>query len=259
MKYLLLAFLALGAVAQAAPTVTVSINPATGVAPYSATLTWSSTGAVSCAASDGWTGSRGLSGTQAVTVPVAGAKYVLTCTAADGAANLTWTAPDKNTNGSSLTDLSGYNLYRGTSATNLTRIRSLGPSLTSTVDDNLASGTYFWSLTSVNQANLESARSNPVSVAVTGSSASGSATAAVQTIPNAPTNVSVTEVTAYEIRPNSTGTLVASRVGVIPLGSLCSAETRKAGNVTYHRVDPQVVDLVNWPASKPIQAWAQCG
>jgi uncharacterized protein (TIGR03437 family) len=47
----------------------------------SATLTWSSTSAISCSASDGWSGSRPTSGTQRVTPAAAGYyTYTLTCT-----------------------------------------------------------------------------------------------------------------------------------------------------------------------------------
>jgi uncharacterized protein (TIGR03118 family) len=65
------------------PTVALSVSPATITAGQSATLTWSSTQAVSCAASAGWTGSEALSGTQVVTPTAAGsATYTLTCTGA---------------------------------------------------------------------------------------------------------------------------------------------------------------------------------
>src|SRR5690348_4624290 len=47
-----------------APTVTISVSPTTITVGQSATLTWSSTNAVSCAASGtGWTGNQQLMGT----------------------------------------------------------------------------------------------------------------------------------------------------------------------------------------------------
>jgi hypothetical protein len=74
-------------------------------------------------------------------------------------------------------------------------------------------------------------------------------------------SLSVTDVVAYEIRPNSTGTLVASRVGLVPEGSLCGQDSREVNGVTYHRVDPRSVDLINWPAStaNPLETFARCG
>lgn len=66
--------------------------------------------------------------------------------------------------------------------------------------------------------------------------------------------------TAYEIRPNSSGVLVARRVGLIPPGSLCSGEGVWIEDVEYHRVDRRVVDVVNWPSTERLtDAWAVCG
>src|ERR1700722_17218974 len=65
------------------PSVTLSVSPTSITAGQSATLTWSSTQAVSCAASAGWTGSEALSGTQVVTPTASGSvTYTLTCTGA---------------------------------------------------------------------------------------------------------------------------------------------------------------------------------
>ncbi|MHB1618739.1 MAG: Ig-like domain-containing protein [Sulfuricella sp.] len=50
------------------PTATVSVNPTTVAAGGQATLTWSSTNATSCTASNGWSGSKATSGSQTVTV-----------------------------------------------------------------------------------------------------------------------------------------------------------------------------------------------
>ena len=66
------------------PTVTISVNPTTITVGQSATLTWSSTQAVSCAASgSGWSGNQQLSGS-ATESPTAGGAvtYTLTCTGA---------------------------------------------------------------------------------------------------------------------------------------------------------------------------------
>jgi hypothetical protein len=94
-----------------------------------------------------------------------------------------------------------------------------------------------------------------------GDSAPSSTASATATppLPSAPVNVTVTDVVAYEIRPNASGVLIASRIGIVPTGAICGAETRLVGDVTYNRVDPRSVDLVNWPAqTKPVEAWAKC-
>lgn len=210
MKTLRLLPLALVAVfipllAHAAAAVSISLNPATGVAPYTSTLTWNVTGAATCTASDGWSGSKALTGTQAVTVSAA-TKYTLTCTASDGQTTTTWTPPIANTDSSPLTDLAGFNIYRGTTATNLARIKSVGAAVTTYQDTGLAPGTYYYALTAVNAASRESAqaRTTPYPIAVTGSSASSSASAGIDTIPNPPggpttTTISVTTSTQVTV------------------------------------------------------------
>jgi hypothetical protein len=67
----------------AAPTVAFAASPTTITSGQSATLTWSATGATSCTASGGWSGTRGLSGSELVS-PGATASYALTCTGAGG-------------------------------------------------------------------------------------------------------------------------------------------------------------------------------
>lgn len=72
-------------VGPATPTPTVSLvaNPTSITAGAASTLTWSSTNATSCAASDAWTGTKGAAGSLAVT-PAATSTYTLSCTGAGG-------------------------------------------------------------------------------------------------------------------------------------------------------------------------------
>jgi hypothetical protein len=179
--------------AHAAPAVTLSLSQATGVAPYTTTLTWSATGAAACVASDGWTGAKAASGTQQLTVS-APTKYTLTCTAADGSTTTTWTPPTKNTDGSPLTDNAGFNVYRGTSTTNLTKVKSVGPAVLSYQDTGLSPGAYYYAVTAVNAQSQESTRAQatPYPISVTGSSTAASASAGVTTTPESPGGVQVT-------------------------------------------------------------------
>jgi len=72
------------------PTVTIAVAPTSIVLGKSTTLTWSSTNATACTASNGWTGTQTVSGTQSVTPPAVGSlSYVLTCTGSGGSANAT--------------------------------------------------------------------------------------------------------------------------------------------------------------------------
>jgi peptidoglycan/xylan/chitin deacetylase (PgdA/CDA1 family) len=65
------------------PTLTFSASPASVTAGQQSTLSWSSTNVTSCTASNGWTGTKSTSGTQAVTVN-ATTTYALSCTGASG-------------------------------------------------------------------------------------------------------------------------------------------------------------------------------
>jgi len=84
-----------------------------------------------------------------------------------GAATLSWTAPTTNTNGTTLTNLSGYSIYYGTSSSALTRTVSLNSAgMTSYVVSDLAPATYYFAISAVNSSGAESARSAVVSKVV---------------------------------------------------------------------------------------------
>lgn len=81
-----------------------------------------------------------------------------------GAATLNWTPPTTNSDGSVLTNLAGYKIYYGTSATNLaSSITVSNAGLTSYVVSSLSSGTWYFAIKSVNSLGVESALSNTVS------------------------------------------------------------------------------------------------
>ena len=78
-----------------------------------------------------------------------------------GSATLSWTPPTQNTDGSALTNLSGYTVYYGTSSTTMTnKVVITNPGLTSYVVGNLGSGTYYFAITAYNSTAAESALSN---------------------------------------------------------------------------------------------------
>ena len=81
-----------------------------------------------------------------------------------GTATLSWVAPDQNTDGSALTNLTGYRIYYGTGADALTAVIELPTvGITEYVIDNLAAGTYYFSIRAYTSAGIESALSNIVS------------------------------------------------------------------------------------------------
>lgn len=81
--------------------------------------------------------------------------------AASGTATLTWTPPVSNTDGSALTDLAGYNVYYGTSASAMsTEINVGNAGATSYTISGLGSGTWYFAVTAYTTSGLQSALSD---------------------------------------------------------------------------------------------------
>jgi hypothetical protein len=82
-------------------------------------------------------------------------------------AALSWMPPTQNVDGSPLTNLAGYRISYGTSATALTQtIQVASPSATSYVVSNLAPGTWYFAIRSYTSGGTESAQSNIASKSV---------------------------------------------------------------------------------------------
>ena len=78
-----------------------------------------------------------------------------------GSMTLSWTAPTENTDGTALTNLSGYRLYYGRTEGNYpSRVVIDNIGMSSYVVENLLPATYYVVATSVNAAGIESAYSN---------------------------------------------------------------------------------------------------
>lgn len=84
-------------------------------------------------------------------------------TAATGNATLTWTAPTQREDGTALTAISGYRIYYGRTSGSLTTSVNVSSGLTTYVVENLAAGTWFFAMTTLDSAGLESARTSEVS------------------------------------------------------------------------------------------------
>ena len=83
---------------------------------------------------------------------------------ATGSATLTWTPPTQNTDGSPLTNLAGYRIHWGTAQNNLTNAVTVdNPGLASYFVDQLTPATWFFAVTAVNTAGMESDYSNVAS------------------------------------------------------------------------------------------------
>ena len=80
---------------------------------------------------------------------------------ATGSALLTWIPPTQNTDGTSLTNLAGYKFYWGPALGNYPSSHTeMNAGLTSFVVEDLAPGTYFFVVTALNSALVESQFSN---------------------------------------------------------------------------------------------------
>jgi len=253
--------LAAGPVWAQALSVTLTSSAPTGVAPHTHTLTWSAPAGSTCTASGSWTGTKTVSGTQTITDLQASASYRLVCTraASGGQAELSWTPPTQNSDGSSLTNLAGYRVVYGTSATALAQTIQIGnPSTTRYTVTGLTAGTHFFGVKAYTSGGVESLTSNIVSKVITVTpGASGEATRAVTVTPrpNPPSQLQVIEQTVYNVGQFyhlKWMVMRGSPYGRIPLGEPCM-ENRPVLN-SYYGVDPAKItwDPGKTPLNYPI-------
>jgi hypothetical protein len=79
----------------------------------------------------------------------------------NGGAELSWTPPTQNTDGSSLSDLGGYRIAYGTSPTALTQtVQVANAGITRYTLDNLSPGTYYFAVRAYTSSGTESSNSN---------------------------------------------------------------------------------------------------
>ena len=113
-------------------------------------------------------GSTG-SATVGVTPPASTAPTVPTtptspAPGATGTAELTWTAPTQNEDGSALTNLAGYKVRYGQTPGALGQIRDIaGPSTTRATIEGLTSGRWYFTVASYTNTGVESAPTGAVS------------------------------------------------------------------------------------------------
>ena len=80
---------------------------------------------------------------------------------ANGHATLSWTAPTQNTDGSTLSNLAGYRIRYGTSASSLTNTIVIdNASVTTYIVEDLSPATWYFAVTAVNAQGAESSNSN---------------------------------------------------------------------------------------------------
>lgn len=247
-------------------TVTLTVNPTSGKGSVTPSVSWSTSpaGATSCVASGAWTGTKATSGTQTLPAITATSQYKLDCTwpGAAGTANVSWTPPTTNSDGSPLTDLTGYRIVYGTTQGNPNaRIDVAGAATTSATVPNLTNGsTYYFYVRSVNAAGTESVNSNVASRTIVGGTpptASASATVTVDKVPSPPTGVTVVETTAYAVRFDAQRwvALRGTPAGRIKLGAACDESRSTADGYTVISRPSQVLPR---PATGTVLV-AKCG
>jgi Putative Ig domain len=97
-------------------------------------------------------------GTSSASLP---AFSIIVTQVANGSATVSWNAPTQNTDGSALTNLAGFNIYYGTSATTLNQsVQLANPGLTIYALGNLAPGTWYFAVNAYTTVGAESAISN---------------------------------------------------------------------------------------------------
>jgi hypothetical protein len=94
------------------------------------------------------------------------APYTLTVSkSATRSVTLTWTSPTRNTDGTPITNLAGYRLHYGQASRSYTRSLNVPAAAThSVVIEDLAAGTWYFAIRSVNSAGVTSALSREVRV-----------------------------------------------------------------------------------------------
>jgi hypothetical protein len=158
---------------------------------------------------------------------------VLSITCWAGEAELTWTAPTQNTDGTPLTDLAGFKIYAGTvqgGPYGDVSITISNPTTTTFVVPGLAEGTtYFFVTTAFNSANpvQESDFSNEVSKLIP------------PLVPNPPSMLTVANLLVWDIVKQE-NKYVFLGVGTVPNGTPCDPDE----NVNGRFVVPN--DSVTW-------------
>jgi trimeric autotransporter adhesin len=165
-------------VSAAPPTVSLSAGPASVARGGSSTLTWTSTNATACTASGGWTGSLATGGAKATGAINATTTYTLSCagtggtatqsaivavttSSTGGTATVTWVPPTINTDGTPVTNLSGYTIYYGNSQSDLTQSAVVSGAATLSYEiTGLASGTWYFAVAADAADGTQSAMSN---------------------------------------------------------------------------------------------------
>jgi len=256
--FLALFLLGLGtAQAQTAGVVTLTANKTTSAGAFAPVLTWSTNPvAQSCTASGGWSGTKAASGTATMSTISANTTYTLTCTWGSGSANVSWTPPTKNVDGSTLTNLARFKIVYGTSSNSLTNSMVVDDiTRTSATVSGLSPATWYFAVRAVNTAGAESANSNVSSKSVTGATAAKSVAITITSPPPTGTYKTIS-VNVWDVRKRSDGVWVRiGVVGKIALGRPCSTSFKVGDH--HYLVSRSYVTLTKTPASSQLVTYCE--
>lgn len=259
---------------------TFTVTPTTANAPASVDLAWNVWNfkpSTVCTASGSWTGTKPLTGGQTVNNLLNDATYTLTCVtpavppvAGAGSVTLSWQPPTQNTDGSTLTNLAGFRILYGASASALSQtVQVPGAGVSAYVVDGLSSGVWFFAVKAYTAGNVESGPSNVVSKAVDAGGTPGipavtwtkTVTVKVSAQPKPPVLVTV-EQTAYKMDNGNQNQLKVAKIGTVPLGKPC---VQTISPFTNEPVDYMGLNLLKdrmvavvTGSSRPNQILAKC-
>jgi len=233
-------------------------TPAEGKAPLTVKFEWNAPDSTGCIASEGWTGGKAATGVSNERVLNETTTFTITCKwlSTETNAILSWDPVTTYTDGSPLTSLGGYRIFKSDQSATLglsTPIQVSKDILTYTFEN--LTGTNYFAVKSFDIENLESGYSNVVSKTIGEKTLTASITAIIkedEPVPPSAPVLRVSEPTAYTIvkRPNA---FVLLPVGTIPLGTTCMEEQSVNGYYAVPR------ELVVWSGSiKPDVVVAQC-
>lgn len=160
-----------------------------------------------------------------------------------GGALLSWTAPTQNTDGSALTNLAGYRVVYGTSASTLHQtIEVADPGMVAYCVTGLAPATYYFAVRAYTSTGAESANSNVVSKVITNTP--------VPVIPTPPGTLTIStgQLEVYQVIGTDQGFQFLP-VGTVPANTQCIAAHQVNGRYAvptsavtwYGNVKPKVV------------------
>jgi hypothetical protein len=263
-KYALMALplLLLGSLAQAqtAGTIAFTANKTSATGSLVPVLTWSTTPvASSCTASGGWSGTKFASGSETLASISSSKAYMLTCSWGNGSSTISWTKPTKNSDDTTLTNLAGYKVVFGNSASALNQSKAISdPNATSTTISALASGTWYFAVRSVNSSSVESDNSAVVNKTITSASAAKTVNITITGGTTPTPSLKVVNRDVYDVVTSSTGSRSLGRkVGTIALGKACQASYKVYSS--HYKVTLSDVTVTRTPRSSNVVARCATG